>query len=317
MHDVSVVGPLNIDLLIRGDGPPDWDAIPTWEGPADIEMAAAGSVGYTVQNLARLGVSVQVCSCLPDDALGGFVQDALKRANVDTTLVTQMTKTVGGIGAYLLLFGSRKRPLAYRMPTHPLWPLSFDNETQRRLLDARAFHSGGYLHFREAWHGALCDIYHTARERGLLTTMDPQFPLVGLEVPWLPALEDVLPYVDILLCDQHEACGLTGLDDLTAAGRRLLDAGAGTVIIKQGAEGSLAFRGARVISQPAIVVGELVDTIGAGDTYDAGIVYGTLQGWPLERCMRFASAAAGYSVTGAGGSASMPSLETLLEYIRD
>ena len=42
-HDVSVVGPLNIDLLIRGEGPSNWEAIPMWDGPADMEMTAAGS----------------------------------------------------------------------------------------------------------------------------------------------------------------------------------------------------------------------------------------------------------------------------------
>ena len=44
-RDVSVVGPLNIDLLVRGDGPLNWEAVPTWDGPADMELAAAGSVG--------------------------------------------------------------------------------------------------------------------------------------------------------------------------------------------------------------------------------------------------------------------------------
>src|SRR5579885_659506 len=122
MRDVSVVGPLNIDLLIKGDGPPNWEAIPTWDGTAQMDMTAAGSVGYTVQNLARLGLDVRVSSCLPDDPLGLFVEGALRRAGVDTGSVQRIANTLGGIGVYMLLFGSHKRPLIYRLPTHPLWP---------------------------------------------------------------------------------------------------------------------------------------------------------------------------------------------------
>ena len=312
-RDVSVVGPLNIDLLVRGDGPLNWEAVPTWDGPADMELAAAGSVGYTVQNLARLGLSVAVASCLPGDPLGGFIQATLERAGVDTALVQTVPNTLGGIGVYFLLFGSRKRPLAYRLPTHPLWPATFETHTVDALLDARVFHNGGYLHHRDAWHGQLVDVYRQARGRGLMTTLDPQFPLFALDPPWMSALEDVLPYVDVLFCDEHEARSLTAQPDLRTAAKLLLEAGAGLVVIKQGADGSTAYRAGWEQHQPAFVLGPLVDSIGAGDTYDAGFIYGMLQGWPVEERMRFASLAAGYSVTGVGGTQALPPLDVLIE----
>src|SRR5215211_2543981 len=93
-RDVSVIGPLNIDLVIKGDGPANWDALPDWDGLAYMEMTAAGAVGYTVQNLARLGLSVAVSSCLPDDSLGMFVADTLHRAGVDTASLQQVAGTL-------------------------------------------------------------------------------------------------------------------------------------------------------------------------------------------------------------------------------
>src|SRR5687767_3340408 len=121
-RDVSVVGPLNIDLLMTGDGPPDWESIPTWDGPASMEMTAAGSVGYTVRNLARLGLNVVVSSCVSDDGLGAFIVESLRRDRVDVSHVQKVADSLCGIGVYMLMFGSRKRPLAYQLPTHPLWP---------------------------------------------------------------------------------------------------------------------------------------------------------------------------------------------------
>jgi 2-dehydro-3-deoxygluconokinase len=311
-QDVSAIGPLNIDLLITGDGPTSWEAISTWDGPADMEMAAAGSVGYTVQNLARLGLSVRISSCLPDDPLGGFILDTLHRTGVDTDLVKTVTGTDGGIGVYMLLFGSRKRPLAYRLPTHELWPVKFSPQEVDVILDARLLHNGGYLHHQAAWHGELLNLFKQAKQRGLRTSMDPQFPLYAMDPPWLRALNDVLPYVDLLFCDETEAEKLTTHSDFGRAAQLLLDAGVQTVIIKQGKQGSTIYRTGWQHHQDAIVVGELVDSIGAGDAFDAGVIYGWLHDWPWEQSVLFASVAAGYTVTGVGGTQNMPGLEILL-----
>lgn len=316
-HDISVIGPLNIDLIMSGEGPRNWDAIATWDGPAGMEMMAAGSIGYTAQNLARLGLSVGVSACLSDDPLGTFIVETLRAVGVDTSLVRMIPNTQVAIGVYMLLFGSRKRPLAYRMPTHDQWPLVFTPDERARLLQARALHCGGYLHFQAAWHGALVDLYRDARAMGMITTLDPQFPLIALAPPWLPALGDLLPHVQVLLCDEHEARGITGLQRLEDCAARLRDAGAKTVIIKRGEHGALLYTpDGDVLTQPAVTLGAFVDSIGAGDAFDAGYLYGMLQGWDARICARFAAVAAGFSVTGIGGSNAVPSVERIREHMK-
>ena len=308
-YDVSVVGPLNIDLLIVGEGPKDWSSLPTWDGPAQMEMVAAGSVGYLVSDLAKLGLRVRVSSCVPDDALGTFIVDALQRDGVDTRAVRLVPGTVCGIGVYMLLFGSRKRPLIYRLPTHEPWPQHSADLEEAGLLEARLLHNGGYLHFQSAWHGATVSLFRKARQRGLLTSMDSQFPLFTMAPPWMRAMEDILPYVAILFCDETEARHLTAEQDLETCARILLEAGPELVVIKQGAEGATVFGRGWAYHQKAISLGEVVDTIGAGDAFDAGFLYGTLQGWPIEERALFAAIAAGYTVTGVGGSKTFPSCE--------
>ncbi len=316
-RDVSVIGPLNIDLLIVGEGPKDWESIPTWDGPADMQMTAAGSVGYTVSDMSKLGLSAAVSSCVPDDPLGAFIVDALRRDGVDVAGVQKVPGTVGGIGVYMLLFGSRKRPLVYRLPTHEPWPQQFDQEAIERLLDARLLHNGGYLHFKSAWHGVSVDLFRQAKQRGLVTSMDSQFPLFAMEPPWMAAMTDILPFVDILLCDEHEARHMAARQDLDEAARVLLDAGPDLVIVKQGADGSTLYRQGWKYHQPAIQIGEVVDTIGAGDAYGAAFLLGVLEGWPLERCSLFASIAAGFTVTGVGGSQTFPTRRQIEEKLAE
>jgi ribokinase len=315
-RDISVIGPLNIDLLIVGEGPQDWSTLPTWDGPADMQMTAAGSVGYHVSDLAKLGLEVSVSSCVPDDPLGAFIYESLRRDGVDVHGVRRVPGTLAGIAAYVLLFGSRKRPMAHRMPTHEPWPQSFSPEAVDDLLDARHLHNGGYLHFKDVWHGITVELFRQAKRRGLTTSMDPQFPLFALPAPWTAVMEDILACVDILFCDETEARMLTAEQELAACARRLLDCGPETVIIKQGAQGASLYQRDFQVHQKAVELGTLVDSIGAGDAFDAGFLYATLQGWPLEERMLFAAVAAGYTVTGVGGSLTFPRLEEVLAIMK-
>jgi sugar/nucleoside kinase (ribokinase family) len=314
--EVSVIGPLNIDLLINGEGPKNWEAIPTWDGPAAMEMTAAGSVGYTVRDLARLGLRVRVTSCVSDDSLGTFITDTLQREGVNTIGVRRVPGTLAGIGVYALLFGSRKRPLIYRMPTHDPWPRELNAMDIDDLLDARLLLGGGYLHFQQMWHANTVILFQEAKRRGLTTVLDPQFPLFNLETPWIKAMQDLLPYIDLLLCDENEALHSTNASELDQAAEIFLKHGPRRVVIKQGAQGVTVYQAGYRFHQGAIYLGEVVDTIGAGDAFDAGFTFGLLRGWPLERCALFASVAAGKTVTGVGGSETMPSAVQVEEIIR-
>jgi len=314
-RDVAVVGPLNVDLLITGEAPSSFEELARWEGPADIQMTAAGSVGYLAQDLARLGLHVGLVSCLPDDQLGAFQLDTLRRAGIDVDRVRLVPNTVGTIVAYVLLFGSRKRPLVYRLGTHDPWPLIFEPADLDYLLDARLLHCGGYLHFDSVYHGATTDVFRQARARGLITSIDTQFPAKPLARPWLSTMTDILPYVDVLFVDEREARNLTDREDLAEAAAVLRDAGPATVVVKQGSEGARVFAAEAVFYQPAVQVAPLVDSIGAGDAFDAAFLLGLLEGWPLERAARFAAVTAGFSVGGVGGSAAMPTRAEIEAFI--
>jgi len=51
----------------------------------------------------------------------------------------------------------------------------------------------------------MCDLFCKARERGLTTSLDPQFPLFPIEKPWMEPISELLQYVDLLLLDEDEA----------------------------------------------------------------------------------------------------------------
>jgi len=311
--DVVTVGPLNIDLLISGRAPTDLAELTQWIGPAEVTITAAGSNGYATLAFAKLGLRTGVVCVLADDVLGDVVLQEMVRAGVEVSHIARQPHTQLGIGIYLLLFGNKKRPLTYRYPTHAPWPNPLGPADRDFLLSGRHIHCAGYLHYREMWNDDLAQLYRTAQARGLTTSFDPQGMLLPYEGAWLEPVRDVLKYTDVLLVDAHEAARLTLSDDLITAALVLQQAGPRIVAVKNGAQGTLVCTREKSFLQPARVVpeDEIVDTVGAGDTFDAAFVTAFLSGWPLERCAKFASAAAASSLRGAGGVAGLAWREEL------
>jgi sulfofructose kinase len=113
---------------------------------------------------------------------------------------------------------------------------------------------------------------------------------------------------------EHVPGGLTGIDDPAGALRVLQREHPGVLCVTLGPRGALALDGDTLHASPAFGV-DPVDTTGAGDVFRAGFVYAHLQGWPIDRVLRFANAAAAVSCTRLGAMAGVPALEEVQRLI--
>ena len=313
--DVVAIGTLNVDLIILGEAPRDFDELTRWMAPSTVELTAAGSVGYCAVDMARLGLRVSLLSAVAEDFFGEWILRRLQAEGVDTAAVTVEGGSASGIGIYMLLFGGPKRPLTGRLATHAPWPVELSEIQAGHLRRARLFHCGGYLHYPQMWGEPTERLYRQAKQHGLVTSVDTQFPLVPVEGTWMQCFGDLLRDVDLLFTDLDEARAITGVSDPQAAAERLLEAGPGLVAVKMGAEGALLVTREQRHHQPAFSVTEVKDTIGAGDAFDAGLIYAHLGGWDLERSARFASAVAALTLGGIGGSQTAPTLARVEEFL--
>jgi sugar/nucleoside kinase (ribokinase family) len=297
---VVVVGPVNIDLFMRGEAPLDREALASWVGPSDVQLIVAGSVGYTVQVFARLGSEVELCTTTGDDAFGAYLREALAEAGIG---LRHSTVAAGptAIAIYVLLFGSPKRPMTYRLPGFEAWP---DPLPAFELEPPSLLHSGGLLHFPELWHRDLARAFSAARRAGALTSLDPQFPLTDRPPPWLPFLDDVLPHADVLLMDEGECRAIFDEADLGRAIDLAHAAGPSVVAVKRGAGGSVVSDGSRRLIQPAIRIADdqVREAVGAGDAYDAAFLDALIRGSDVATAARRATATAALSLRQRGGA---------------
>lgn len=85
-------------------------------------------------------------------------------------------------------------------------------------------------------------------------------------------LRDVLKRVDIFFINDSEAEELVGIGNVFSAGRKLLEWGPSTVVIKRGEHGSLVLRKDMLFLLPAFPLLDVVDPTGAGDTFAGGFL---------------------------------------------
>ncbi len=297
---VVVIGPVNIDLFMRGEAPLDREALSGWVGPSDVQLIVAGSVGYTVQVFDRLGAAVELCTTTGDDAFGAFLRAELETAGIGLRY-SAMASGETAIAIYVLLFGSPKRPMTYRLPGFEPWPdpLPAFEDAKPSLV-----HCGGLLHFPGMWHRDLARAFAAARAAGAITSLDPQFPLTDLRAPWLPFFEDVLPHTDVLLMDEGECGRIFDVPDIGRAIDLAHDAGPSVVAVKRGERGSIVSDGRRRIAQPAIPIPEELvrEAVGAGDAYDAAFLDALVRGGDIAAAARRGTVTAALSLRARGGA---------------
>ncbi len=242
--DIGLIGPLNVDLLITGQAPVEMEELTRWAGPSDVMLCSAGSAGYIAQDLAKFGLKTSLVSTLADDTFGDAILRIMTEAGLNMEMVSRQTGTLSGIGIYMLLFGSKKRPLTYRLPTHLPWAKPITKTHIEFLLDNhRHIHCAGYLHFPDMWNDEMAALFRQAKMRGLTTSLDPQFVLFPVSTPWMEPLEELLRYTDLLLLDEDEARQITLEKDLSQAMMILQAQGPQITVVKRGAQGSWLSQG--------------------------------------------------------------------------
>jgi sugar/nucleoside kinase (ribokinase family) len=298
---IGVLGPLNIDLIIKGSAPSNINELNSWSGPSDIHILTAGAAGYIAQNLKQLGNEIHLVSSIGDDSFGKMILHILKNSGINTKCIVVERGMECAIAIFILLFGNDKRPLTFKLPTHNGWPQKFRNKEENFLLKTDLLHSAGYFHFPKLWNDNFLTLLKKAKSKGIKVSMDPQFPLTPLNSPWITILKPLIPYIDILLVDQHEALNITARDSIDEAAKSLLEEGFKMIAIKLGEKGVLV-KGASVMNYvPAIQPKKFVDTIGAGDAFDAGFLHAILEGKDLIKAAKIGILTATNSIQNVGG----------------
>jgi sugar/nucleoside kinase (ribokinase family) len=301
-YDVLVAGEINPDLILSGDVEPAFGQV---EKVVDSAVLTVGSSSVIFAcGAARLGLRVAFIGKCGDDLFGRFMLEEMRKRAVDTSPVIVDPLLSTGL-TVILNKGDDRAMLTFPGAIGALRADEIPNDLLRR---ARHLHVASYF-LQDALRPGLPDLFRRARALGLTTSLDTNYdPTERWE-----GLDQLLPLTDVFLPNATEACALTGVPDVEEAAARLARI-VRVVAVKLGAEGALGVQGEQRARVPSLSVA-VVDTVGAGDNFDAGFLYGYLHGWPLERALRLGTVCGALSTRAAGGVAGQPTLDEVLTYL--
>ncbi len=316
-----MLGEINPDVIVTAADPrPVFGQV---ERNVDgIELTIGSSSAILACGLARLGMAVGFYGAVGEDAFGRFMLGALAERGIDVSAC--VADPAVRTGASVILASPDDRAILTAVGAIDAVDLAaVPADLLRR---ARHVHVGSWF-LQGRSRAGLPGLFAAARASGLTTSLDCN---------WDPAdswsgIDAMLPHSDVFLPNAAEAIRLTGAGDVEAAARELArraEAGAGVgigsgpaaareaaavarrpaIAVKLGRDGALAVCGDELVHAPALPV-DVVDTTGAGDSFDAGFLYGWLAGWPLRSSLELAVACGSLSCRGVGGTAGQPTLE--------
>jgi sugar/nucleoside kinase (ribokinase family) len=300
----------DLDLLVLGDANPDLvlsgDVVPAF-GQAerlvdDARLVLGGSGAITACGAARLGLRTAFVGVVGDDPFGRFVLDQLRERGVDADACVVEPGRPTGLS--VILSRGDDRAILTSMGTIP--DLRAAAVDPGLVSSARHVHASSYFLLRDLQQD-LPALFDAAHQAGASTSVDPNW---DPQERWDGVIE-LLDRTDLFFPNSHEARAITGIDDMEVAAEALAEHGS-VVAVKFGQGGGLAVFDDEVARSEAIGA-EVVDTTGAGDTFDAGFIAGRLQGWPLARCLALAVACGSLSTRAAGGTEAQPTMAEALE----
>lgn len=294
--DLLVLGDANPDLVLTGDVAPAFGQAEKLVDEARLVVGGSGAI--TACGAARLGLRTAFIGVLGDDVLGRFMLGALAEAGVDVSGCVVDHERPTGISVVL----SRPEDRATLTAPGTIAALRSELVDRDLLRRARHVHVSSYFLQREL-AGDLPALFEEAAVAGATTSIDPNYDPAER---WDGGLLETLSRTDLFLPNSLEARAIGGSEDVDIAAQ-VLGERARIVAVKFGQGGGLAISGEEVVRSEAIPT-EVVDTTGAGDSFDAGFIAGMLAGWPLARCLALAAACGSLSVRGVGGTAAQPSL---------
>ena len=259
-----------------------------------FSVQGGGAAATAIVVLGRWGVDTAFIGKVGDDLRGQQIEMTLGEEGVDASGLIHEDDAVSQFSFITLENSTGKRQLMYTNGT--VSPIEPDEVSTSQLDGAELLLVDGLQ--PEAQHKLMAE----ADDRGIPIILDAS--------DMDPSREKLVERADYLLASERFASRFTGVGELDSICDSLLDAGPHTVAVTLGDEGVVGTdrqTDGLVRSKPYQV--EVNDTTGAGDVFAGAFTFGVLEGWPLEKTVRFANTTAALSCTGIGARGAIPTLD--------
>jgi len=300
--DILTIGDLNVDIILNKieSAPVVGKEILCEE----METTIGGSATNFAYNASSLGSKIAFLGMLGNDTNGHYIIDMFQANGINTDHIIQ--SDLHGTGATVALSYDEERAMVTYQGA--MAHMSIGDVHDSHLSIAKHVHVAS-IFLQPALKNDVVELFSRAKKAGMTTSLDPQF---DPSEKWNLDLEKLLPNVDIFMPNETELHLLTGIEDVKEAVLSLKHV-LNCIVVKQGNKGSLMYYKGEFHQKDAYLNDQVVDAIGAGDSFDAGFIHYFVQGKPYKECQNFGNLTGAVSTTGAGGTAVIKNVESVVK----
>ena len=300
-YDVLVVGELNVDIILYDIKKPI--ALGKEIFSKDMVLTLGSSSAILANNLSVWGTKVAFLGKLGNDVFSKTVLDTLEKSNVNTENIIVSNKSKTG-ATIALSYGNERAMVTYPGAMSELCQEDVSDEV---LNKAKHLHVSS-IFMQESLLDGVITLFKRAKKIGLTTSLDTQWDPFE---KWNIDISELLPYVDIFLPNKEEFLEITKTKSIEEA-YNSIKASSNLVVVKDSVNGSYLFSKEKSFHQPAFLMTDIIDAIGAGDSFNSGFLKEFINNSSLETCMIEGTLSGAINTQGKGGTGAFSSLEKVV-----
>ena len=291
MKKIAVIGSINMDLTAQAERLPGKGETVS---AANLQYVPGGKGANQAVAAARLGGDVAMFGCVGDDAFADRLIENLQQNGVDTTYIRRVAGVSSGI-AMITVAESDNCIVVVPGANHCVTPAYLD-EVKHAILSADILILQNEIPLETVAYAM-----ELGHQEGKLVLYNP--------APAMSVPEDLLEKADYITPNEHEAALLfPNAGELPA----LLERCGGKLIVTLGEKGAAVWENGTMLRIPARPA-EVMDTTGAGDTFNGAFACALSKEYPLEKALLIANVAASLSTEQAGAQGGMPAWDRVME----
>lgn len=322
--DLISVGRVSLDLFSRDIGAEFHDI-------TAFETSVGGSPVNIAMGASRLGLNAIAFTAVGDDEVGRFVRHYLRNEKVNTEFIPVIAGRRTGMAVVGVQPPDRFPLLFYRENPADIH-LTIEDARKLPLEQARALSLSGTALSHGGAHDVSLYLAESASSRGITTFIDLDLRPDQWSHPLAFGLRArrIMPLCDVIIGTEEEFyAALSATPEVVMAGEKVTDMAklydllrncAGThdavLVLKRGDQGVRLYENDSHKDVPGYPV-DIVNTVGAGDGFASGFIYGWAQGWGWEEAARFANACGALVVSRHGCARALPVLPEVEAFMEE
>lgn len=285
------------------------------EGRMPFVPHVAGAECNVAVGLSRLGVQVGYLGAVGPDPFGRLVRATLRGEGVEVSGLQTLDHPTAlffveeyGLTPEPRVYYYRKGSAGSRWAVRP--------EDLERLQDAQWLHTSGITFMLGEQTRSSAETLVTKRSSRVVASLDINFRRRLAEPEeWRRVLEPRLSEFNVVFASREELGAVFGANKMDEI-ERLFPASDGQVlIVKEGAKGAWCQSGNGVLEVPAFDVANIVNVIGAGDGFAAGVIAGRLRGWDWQQAIKLGNLVGAFAVAHPGDFEGYPTQAEVEQYL--